>query len=214
LTDGGPGPRAASGQLLLADISGYTSFLRQVAVAHANDSFAGGAIPPAYAAISGLLDGIVERLVPPFTLSKLEGDAVFVFSVDSPLTLRGGELVRCLTDCYAGFRAMLAEAERIWPCSCEACSGIESLDLKFVVHAGHFVVQSIAGGQELVGPEVVLVHRLLKTSAGELVGHGAHALITDTVVTGYDVPTADALPLVEHYEHYAPVDAHVLSLRA
>ena len=213
MTDRAPGPSAASGQLLLADISGYTSFLRQVAVAHANDSFAGGAIPPAYAAISGLLDGIVERLVPPFTLSKLEGDAVFVFSVDSPTTPRGTALVDCLTECYAGFRGLLAEAERIWPCNCEACSGIEALDLKFVLHSGHFVVQSIAGGQELVGSEVVLVHRLLKTGAGELIGHGAHALITDAAASAYDIPTAEALPLIEHYEHYAPVDAHVLSLR-
>jgi len=213
LTERAPGPSSVSGQLLLADISGYTSFLRQVADAHANDSFAGGAIPPAYAAISGLLDGIVERLVPPFTLSKLEGDAVFVFSADSPATLRGPALVDCLTDCYSAFRALLGEAERIWPCSCDACSGIEALDLKFVLHSGHFVVQSIAGGRELVGPEVVLVHRLLKTGAGDLIGHGAHALITDAAAIAYDVPTVDALPLVEHYEHYAPVDAYVLSLR-
>lgn len=46
------------------------------------------------------------------------------------------------------------------------------------------MVQSISGGQELVGPEVVLAHRLLKTGAAALVGYPAYALITDPVVAG------------------------------
>jgi len=70
-------PRRADGPLILADIGGYTSFLRIVQVAHADDAFADGNVPDAYAFVSSLLDGIVGQLVPPFTLSKLEGDAVF-----------------------------------------------------------------------------------------------------------------------------------------
>ena len=54
-------PSAASGQLLLADISGYTSFLQSVALAHKDDAFADGAVPPAYAVLSNLLDGIVGQ---------------------------------------------------------------------------------------------------------------------------------------------------------
>ena len=46
------------------------------------------------------------------------------------------------------------------------------LDLKFIVHAGAFVVQSIAGGHELVGPDVGMAHRLLKT---RLAGDGQPA---------------------------------------
>ena len=61
-------PSAASGPLLLADISGYTSFLQSVAVAHKDDAFADGAVPDAYEMMSDLMDGIVQRLVPPFTL--------------------------------------------------------------------------------------------------------------------------------------------------
>jgi hypothetical protein len=45
-------PSAANGPLVLADISGYTSFLRDVADAHRSDAFADGAIPDAYALIS------------------------------------------------------------------------------------------------------------------------------------------------------------------
>ena len=196
-------PSAASGPLVLADISGYTSFLRLVAVAHADDAFARGRVPDAYAMLSSLIDGIVGRLVPPFTLSKLEGDAVFAFATDLPQLPRGAAMLGCLTGCYADFRRRLDAAHGIWTCRCSACSRIDDLDLKFVLHAGPFVIQSIAGTQELVGPEVVMAHRLLKTGAAALVGHGAYD-ITEVAAAQFEVPTDDAFPLVENYEHTRP----------
>lgn len=65
--------KSAQGPLLLADISGYTAFLQAVTEAHRDDAFADGAVPEAYRLMSSLLDGIVACIVPPFTLSKLEG---------------------------------------------------------------------------------------------------------------------------------------------
>ncbi len=207
-------PSASSGPLLLADISGYTSFLRSVEVAHRDDAFAGGAVPDAYAMMSSLLDGIVGRLVPPFTLSKLEGDAVFAYATDADPVPRGAALVGCLADCYADFRHRLDTAHGVWTCRCDACSRIDRLDLKFVLHAGPFVIQSIAGGRELVGPEVVMAHRLLKTGAAPLVGHGAYALITEAAAARFDVPTDAALSLEETYEHYSPIRIQVFPLHA
>jgi Protein of unknown function (DUF2652) len=206
-------PSAATGALLLADISGYTSFLRQVAVAHEDDAFAGGAVPPAYAMMSSLLDGIVEQLVPPYTLSKLEGDAVFAYAIDDPQFPRGAVLFGSFADCYSEFRRRLDAAHETWTCRCDACSRIDALDLKFVLHAGPFVIQAIAGAQELVGPEVVMAHRLLKTGAAELVGHGAYALLTAAAGARFDIPTEEAFSLVAHYEHYEPIRTHVFSLR-
>jgi uncharacterized protein DUF2652 len=206
-------PSAASGQLLLADISGYTSFLRSVAVAHQGDAFADGAVPDAYAMMSDLLDGIVGQVVPPFTLAKLEGDAVFAYAEDAAQLPPGAAMLGCLSGCYADFRRRLGIAHGIWTCQCEACSRIDDLDLKFVLHAGPFVIQSIAGRRELVGPEVVMAHRLLKTGAAALVGHGAYALITEVAAAQLGVPTDGSLSLVETIEHYAPILAHVYPLR-
>ena len=165
-------PTAAAGSLVLADISGYSAFLQAVAYEHRNDAFAGGKVPHAYGVISSLLDGIVQRLVPPFTLSKLEGDAVFVYATDDSAP-RGQALLDCIGACYADFRERVATAHTVWPCSCEPCRRIDQLDLKFVLHAGPFVIQAIAGREELVGPEVVVAHRLLKSRAGDAVGPGA-----------------------------------------
>jgi Protein of unknown function (DUF2652) len=207
-------PRAASGLLLLADIGGYTSFLQCVALAHQDDAFADGAVPEAYAVMSNLLDGIVERVVPPFTLSKLEGDAVFAYATDPAPMPHGAAVLDCLTGCYAEFRRRLGTARSIWSCWCDACARIEVLELKFVLHAGTYVIQEIAGRRELVGPEVVIAHRMLKTGAAELVGHGAFALTTAAAASRFDIPTEAAIPMVETYDHYpTPISAHVFPLR-
>jgi hypothetical protein len=205
-------PSAANGPLVLADISGYTSFLRDVADAHP-DAFADGAVPNAYALISSLLDGIIQRLVPPFTLSKIEGDAVFAFAEGADAVPGGVAVLECLAACYADFRRTLGTAREATLCTCGVCSR-DTLDLKFVLHAGPFVMQSIGGGRELSGPEVVMAHRLLKTDAGALVGNRGYALISHSAAARFQIPTEDAVPLVESFEHYPPIDLHVFPLGA
>jgi hypothetical protein len=206
-----PGP--ASGLLLLADISGYTGFLQAVAAAHRDDAFADGRVPDAYGLVSSLLDGIIERIVPPFMLSKVEGDAIFAFAREGDDVPRGAALLDCLAGCYAAFRARLGGAMEIWTCRCTACSRVGGLDLKFVLHAGGYVVQSIAGGRELVGPEVVMAHRLLKNHADELIGQPAYALITEAAAARLAVPADGSREITETYEHYPPIAAHVYALR-
>lgn len=101
----------------------------------------------------------------------------------------------------------------IWTCRCTACSRVDGLDLKFVLHAGSYVVQSIGGGRELVGPEVVMAHRLLKNHATELIGHSAYALITEAAASHLAVPADGARELTETYEHYSPIATRVYALR-
>jgi hypothetical protein len=60
-------PKPESACLLIADISGYTGYLAGVELDHAQDILA------------DLIDTIVGALRPPFHLSKLEGDAAFVY---------------------------------------------------------------------------------------------------------------------------------------
>jgi hypothetical protein len=203
---------AGRGTLLLADISGYTAFLQAVAGAHAADMAAGRFVPKAYPLLTSLLDGIVGRIVPPFVLSKLEGDAVFAFAAEGEPGIRGQSVVDCLTACYDAYRARLGEARTIMACTCEACGSIGTLELKFVVHHGPYVAQSIAGHHELLGPEVTISHLLLKNHVAELIGRSAYALVTESAAAQLDIPLERALPITERYEHYAPVRARVLTL--
>jgi hypothetical protein len=57
----------------------------------------------------------------------------------------------------------------------------------------------------------VMAHRLLKSGASAVVGHGAYLLATDSAARQLNLPTEAALPLVEEIEHYVPVQAHVYS---
>lgn len=203
----------AEGPLLLADISGYTGFLQDVAGAH-RDAIVTGAEPPrGYAMMSNLLDGIVGKIVPPFTLAKLEGDAVFAIGRYAGDIPRGRQLLACLRDCYADFRARLGAADEVWTCTCNACSRADSLDLKFVLHAGPYILQSIAGSREVTGSDVVMAHRLLKNGAAQRLGHGAYALLTAAAAGALEVPADGAIALTETIEHYAPVEVLVYPLR-
>ncbi|HEY3333967.1 MAG TPA: DUF2652 domain-containing protein [Candidatus Limnocylindrales bacterium] len=205
-------PRRVDGPLILADIGGYTSFLRAVQVAHADDAFADGNVPDAYAFVSSLLDGIVGELVPPFTLSKLEGDAVFAYAETDGGLPRGEALLACLEACYAEFGRRLGQANEIWTCRCGACLRIDQLELKFILHAGSYVIQPIAGTAELVGPEVVMAHRLLKNDAAIVLASGAYALLTADAVHRFEVPTDTATPMSATYEHYEPIDTFLYPL--
>ena len=202
----------AEGPLLLADIGGYTSFLQDVAVAHRDDAFADGAVPEAYRLMSSLLDGIVSKVAPPFSLAKLEGDAVFAIASAADAVPTGEALLDCLRACHADFRAHLADVGEVWTCTCTACLRANALELKFILHAGPYVIQEIAGSREVTGPEVVMAHRLLKNHAAETLGSGAYALLTDAAVRRLDVPTTGAVPLTETYEHYPSITGHVFAV--
>src|SRR5207244_931212 len=82
-----------------------TAFLQAVSEAHAADLAAGTFVPEAYPLLTSLLDGIVERVAPPFVVSEVEGDAVFTFAPDGQLELRGPSVLACLAGCYEGYRA-------------------------------------------------------------------------------------------------------------
>ena len=200
------------GPLLIADISGYETFLEDVATAHAHDAFADGNVPTAYRLMSSLLDGIVTDVVPPFTLSKIEGDAVFAFARVDQGAPKGEAVLESVRRCYAGFTERLGQAGDQWTCTCDACSRASSLDLKFVLHAGRYYVSEIAGSRELSGPDVVLTHRLLKNSAADVVGQPAYVLVTDAAVASLDMPVDGALHATVRREGHPELSAYVFAL--
>jgi hypothetical protein len=209
-----PTPHASRrrGALLLADISGYTGFLQGVADAHRDLIVEADEPPPAYAVLSHLLDTIVTAIGPTFRLAKFEGDAIFAVADDG---IASGEAVlERVQRCYAAFRDRLAAAASLWTCTCEACARIGELDLKFVLHHGTYVAQPIAGHEEFLGPDVNLVHRLLKNRARELVGPVPYALITDAAVQVLAIPTDHMVGAEEAYPDTPAVRVHILVLEA
>ncbi len=200
------------GVLALADISGYTGFLQGVSDAHHDIIVEADEPPVAYALISSLLDTLVTAVVPPFRLVKFEGDALFVVADDPVISLRGDRLLDCLRGCYAAFVEQLGLARTQWTCACDACARVSSLGLKFVVHHGGWVTQRIVDHVELAGKDVIVVHRLLKNHARDVVGQGPYAVISDAAIDALGVPSVGLIPITETYEDLPPVPVHVLAL--
>ena len=136
MQSGSPAGSEAAGEryLLLADISGFTTFLTGVEEAHGGDFSAG--IPAAYPMLAGLLDTVVEGVAPDFALVKLEGDAVFAAAPAADLDGHGERVVGQVEAMY---RAFVAGRTRAIPSSdhvCTACPAVAHLDLKVVLHRG------------------------------------------------------------------------------
>jgi Protein of unknown function (DUF2652) len=204
-------PRARSATLILADISGYTAFLADVGTAH-REELDMGEMPPAYPLMTTLLDAIVSSLSPPFTLAKLEGDAVFAYADDGELAIRGDAVTSCLRACYANFRGHIQRTEDALTCTCVACSSGARLDLKFVLHHGNYVAQTIAGNTELLGHDVTAAHRMLKNDVVTTTGWPAYALLSDAAIDYLGVTVESGVRMDLEYEHVGRMGATALPL--
>ena len=174
--------------LVIADISGYTSYLAGVELDHAQDILA------------DLTDAVVRALRPTFRLAKLEGDAAFAYVVTD--VIDGSILQDTIEHCYVAFRRRLRDIGQASQCDCNACTYIPKLDLKFVVHHGLIARQRMAGREELVGRDVIVVHRLLKNSVETELGIGAYVLYTDECLRVMGVADPADAGLVPHRETY------------
>jgi hypothetical protein len=189
--------------LVIADIAGYSGYLAGVELDHAQDILA------------DLIDTVVGALRPSFKLAKLEGDAAFVWVPAA--TVDGPALQDVVERCYFTFQRRLRDIVRSSACECNACARIPGLGLKFVAHHGAVARQRMAGREELVGTDVVVVHRLLKNRVAEELAVRAYALYTDTLVGAMglaDPPAAGMLAYRETFESVGEVAGWVTDLGA
>lgn len=173
------------GYLVLADITGYTKFLADSELEHAQGI------------IGELMSLIVACLAPPLRFVKSEGDAIFCCA-ESSLLADGERLLELLEVCYLQFSNRLGDMARATTCRCAACAAMDTLDLKFIAHFGTFVPQRVAGLEDVAGSDVILAHLLMKNSITERTGCRAYAFFTDPCLA--HLPAA--LPLRRHSEGY------------
>jgi hypothetical protein len=185
---------------LIADISGYTGYLADVELEHAQDILA------------DLIGAVVSSLRPYFRLAKLEGDAAFTFA--SVERIDGTMLLDTIERCYFGFRRRRRDVRQATSCECNACVHIPDLNLKFVIHHGVAIQQKVAGRQELLGSDVIVVHRLLKNEVVECLGIEAYALFTQAAVVAAEIVPSDLdmQAITETYDRIGPLSCSVLDL--
>jgi hypothetical protein len=174
--------------LLIADIGGYTRYmsLHRVSLAHAQ------------ANVARLLDAVIDA-APGLELVEIEGDAVFFSGpAEDAASLAAGASL-------AMHRAFHEEQRHILRnlCPCAGCNRAGELTLKFVAHVGTVAEQTLRDRRTLVGPDVILVHRLLKNSVPvpEYVLYSAELYRGD-----------DAVPLVLELEGLGAVETRFVDL--
>ena len=189
--------RERKGLLLIADISGYTEYLESTELAHA------------HGIISALLETLIDAGGEVFEVAKLEGDAVFFLAEDQRLTrdgLRGG-----IWRMFDAFHRRQAAITATNTCRCRGCVCACKLGIKFVAHHGSFGEHIVHGLREVIGPEVILVHRLLKNT----IGLREYAAFTLALLARFGDA---ALPVdrrhVERYEHIGAVELDVWDLHS
>src|SRR5258706_7144785 len=189
------------GYLVLADISGYTSFVAGTELEHAQ------------AILGELLESIITRFKARLTISKIEGDAVFAYVPEARVE-RGEALLELIESTYVAFRDRRDLASHRTTCECRACRAIPTLDLKFLLHYGDYFIQEIAGTKELVGSDVNLIHRLLKNQVSEKTGCRGYALFTGQSLEQLAIRPEGLHKQAETYEHLGEVQTYSMDLHA
>ena len=143
--------------LVLADISGYTRFMKMhtTSLLHAE------------VIISELLETVIDHTEHPLTLSKLEGDAAFLY-----VTLEAGDDARAVAQDVLRQVAAFIEAFKVkereligcMVCACEACRNIQQLKIKAFLHVGQTAIKKIRQFEDLGGEDPIVIHRLTKNS--------------------------------------------------
>src|SRR5438309_7676385 len=149
------------GALVLADISGYSTFVAQTEVDHS------------WSILHELLDTMVRSVQGRLDVSQVEGDAILFIS-----GLSTSEVIQALEGTFVSFHRRLRDMQAVTTCPCSACTNIGILKLKFVVHHGKFSRQRLGNVEQLHGTDVIVPHRLLKNK----VPSKEYLLVTDAVL--------------------------------
>jgi len=187
------------GYFVIADISGYTSYVAKTELEHSHEI------------LTELLELLIEKFTPLMVISKLEGDAVFAYSGETTFA-RGDTLLEFLESTYVAFRDKQVSMRHKTTCTCAACQNIPSLDLKFIAHHGDFIVQHIGNVRELVGSDVNLIHRLSKNHVSEVTGWRAYMMFTEKCLDHLSLNLEDTHIQMEEYEHLGEIKTYNIDL--
>lgn len=193
------GSGITGGYLVLADISGFTSFV------------AGSELEHARSILDGILKLIVANFSPSLRIAEIEGDAVFAFVPGDDLP-RGELLLEIIEATYRDFRTRQLSEDRMSRCACRACEQSSLLDLKFITHYGEFALQKVTGRIKPFGSSVNLLHRLSKNGVTSETGWRGYVLFTEETLTRMRVHPPNLHQLAEQYEHLGTVQTFSLNL--
>ncbi|MBX3252466.1 MAG: DUF2652 domain-containing protein, partial [Myxococcales bacterium] len=186
--------------LVIADIGGYTKFMRvhRINLAHAQY------------VVAQLLEAVIDGAEPRLKLAKLEGDAAFFYAL-APEGKKKDEVAAfagLVASIRREFLAKRLELETDRVCNCDSCTQAGQLKLKFVAHVGEVAFQKVKRYTELAGVDVIFVHRLLKNS----VPISEYALMSEPVFQKADAFAGFGREVSEELEGLGSVTTYYVDL--
>lgn len=186
--------------LVIADIGGYTRFMKvhRVNLAHAQDI------------IGRLLESVIDGAGTHLKLSKLEGDAALFYApAEGNADPDVPKLLRAVAEVRRAFVRKKKQLELDRMCTCDGCTQVGLLTIKFVVHVGDVAIQRVKSFRELAGMDVILVHRMLKNA----VPIAEYVLMTEDVHAVADEPfRASSREIEQDFEGVGPTKLHYVDL--
>ena len=185
--------------LLIADIGGYTRFMRlhRMSLVHAQDN------------TTRLLEATIDA-APRLELAGIEGDAAFLYVPQPEDEEIAGSIAAVAAAMHRAFHVEQERLASLTLCPCAACDQIGRLTVKAVAHLGEVARQTIRDRTSLAGTDVILVHRMLKNS----VPIPEYILMTEPVYRrcGPDVQSS-TVALDEELEGLGTERLHYLDVR-
>jgi len=190
------------GYFIITDISGYTAYLSKSELDHAHEI------------LKSLFDAQIMVIKPPLVISNFQGDAILSYVPEGSFVQKQ-TLIELIEEIYFAFARKQELMQFNTTCTCNACKNISTLDLKIVIHYGDYMIQQMAGREELMGSDVILAHRMMKNQVVEQTNIRAYALFTEVAAESLELDTfcTELKQYKDSYEHVGEVNMLVHCLK-
>jgi len=138
----------ANSLIYIPDISGFTDFVNNTEINHAQHI------------ISELLEIIIDANELGMKVSEIEGDAVLFYKYEEVPNI--SDLIEQTEKIFIAFHEHIKRYEIERVCQCGACASATTLTLKMIAHAGEIGFTRVKSSTKPFGPTVVMAHRLMK----------------------------------------------------
>lgn len=143
------------------DITGFTRF-----IATADINFTKEVIP-------ALLRKLIDANITKMKVGEIEGDAIFFYKTGRlPAVSKVAEQCKIIYKTFSDFIQSVQESD---PENYNLYLANSQLGLKIIIHYGNISVANIKGRTKLLGPDVIIAHKLLKNNIDEY----NYVLLTD-----------------------------------
>ena len=132
---------------MLADISGYTSFVTRTELEHSRR------------AVALLLEAMIDSQRDRLEVGQVAGDAVLFVGVGIDPAFLGW-----MDGLYVAFHRMARELAARRDCSCHTCELVPTLTMKALAHYGRWNLLRIGPSAQVHGRDAIIPHRLAKNS--------------------------------------------------